>query len=481
MRARTNLALLFAMACCLAAANGADWLSVRGDAQRTGWQPDERHLTPKTVKSMRLLWKKQLGADAVSPPMLLGPIVTHRGIKELVFVESTTGRVSAVDADLGRVFWSRDLAVKPAPKGCPAVAPVSPAMLSSVAAAVSPVSSNDDDDEFSDGSRPLRVVTADGSVHALRASTGEDVAPPGKFSGQGPSMFAGFGEMLFAGWGERAPAGCDDPRPRLEAIRADGLGAAPVMRPESGVLFGIAAGIHGALYASIDGPKAVVGLVLASETLKRKDTLSLRVDVSKELRLKRGRFPESQFLDSTILVFPWQRGEMAASVSSGGQLILWRRGDGDAANSTSAIFDGLSSHDPANERWSALGGLATWAEASGERWLCLITTDGDSRRLLAFRVLETNGKPDLKLAWRSETFMSIGAPVVGAGVVYFMANGGKGPALTALDAKTGALLLSTSEGLEASEISEGVALANGHLCFTSAEGTLYCFGLPLEI
>src|SRR5205823_1152595 len=94
--------------------HGAEWLSSRGDPERTGWQRHEKSLNPRSVKSMKLLWKRQLDNQArelnsLTTPILLGPIFTHRGIKELVFVAGASDVVYAVDADLGRVFWKRQL------------------------------------------------------------------------------------------------------------------------------------------------------------------------------------------------------------------------------------------------------------------------------------------------------------------------------------------------------------------------------------
>src|SRR4051794_1650593 len=108
MKAISGLLTVAAIACALAQA--AEWLSYGGDSQRSGWQRHEKHLTPQSVKGMKLLWKRQLDnqsreLNSLTAPTLLGPIITHRGIKELVFVAGASDVVYAVDADLGKVFW----------------------------------------------------------------------------------------------------------------------------------------------------------------------------------------------------------------------------------------------------------------------------------------------------------------------------------------------------------------------------------------
>jgi len=157
---------------------GADWLSLRGDAQNSGWQRDEKTLNTRTVGRLHLLWQHKLSdaPDSVTDPLILGPIITHRGIKELVFVQNQAGSVYAIDADLGRIFWNRSLGSASA---CSGARPVQPTMNASATADAGRPSG--DDDNFSDGNRPLYTLTAAGMVFPLRPSTGDDFSPPFQF------------------------------------------------------------------------------------------------------------------------------------------------------------------------------------------------------------------------------------------------------------------------------------------------------------
>src|SRR5438445_10315645 len=128
MRARVLLAALLASVGGFA----ADWLMSRGDPQQSGLQPRERFLNKETVPRMKLLWKRQLDPHLTTPTMQ-GPIVTHRGIKELVFVASGSGNVYAIDADLGRLLWMKHLEGSSVPVGLcggltatPAIPPARP-------------------------------------------------------------------------------------------------------------------------------------------------------------------------------------------------------------------------------------------------------------------------------------------------------------------------------------------------------------------
>ena len=172
-----NLAVLVTLLAgsCMA----QDWLTYGGDPQRTNWQKYERDLNKDNVKNLRLLWKRQLdnqpdSRNALTAPLILGPTITHRGIKELVFVAGASDNIYAVDADLGRLFWKRHIDT----------APKSPCGLGLTATPVlaplqTPKPRANDDDPVQ--MRPLYVLASDGSLHTIRISTGLDMAAPVKF------------------------------------------------------------------------------------------------------------------------------------------------------------------------------------------------------------------------------------------------------------------------------------------------------------
>src|SRR6266581_3175810 len=111
---KTLSALLAMLALTYALAYAAEWLCYGGDPQRSGWQRREKNLNTLSVRRLKLLWKRQLdnqskGLNSLTAPTLLGPIFTHRGVKELVIIAGSSDNVYAVDADLGTVFWKRHL------------------------------------------------------------------------------------------------------------------------------------------------------------------------------------------------------------------------------------------------------------------------------------------------------------------------------------------------------------------------------------
>lgn len=165
-----------------ALAPAADWLSFRGDPQQTGWQKRERLLDKGNVKDLKLLWKLRLdnqskGLNSLTAPTLLGPIITHRGIKELVFIAGASDNVYAVDADLGRLFWKRhfdrtivDRTIVPCGAG-----------LTATPVIAAPTVPNRDEDEGTTPLRPIYVLASDGRLHALFPSDGKDMTSPVQF------------------------------------------------------------------------------------------------------------------------------------------------------------------------------------------------------------------------------------------------------------------------------------------------------------
>jgi outer membrane protein assembly factor BamB len=144
------LAALWIVTACSA----ADWTCAASS------QKHEKILSVESVGKLQLVVKRKLGAEPLSPPVMLGRLVTHRGIKDLVFI-SGDSNVYAVDTDLGTLFWQRNLEAK---------SPVTPLL--------GPGDGDDDDDAISMGIRPLFLLRGGGGgILTLNAGSGADFAP----------------------------------------------------------------------------------------------------------------------------------------------------------------------------------------------------------------------------------------------------------------------------------------------------------------
>ena len=172
--------------------SAADWLMSRADPQGTGWQQHGRSISAANAHELKLLWKRTLdnqsrGSNSLTAPTILGPIVTHRGIKELVFVGGSADNIYAVDADLGRVFWRRHIDNGDGPKlpcdegltAAPAFAPPPPG-----------AKVREESDEGASPMRPFYFAASDGILHTVRPSDGIDMAPARKFVPAGANLSA---------------------------------------------------------------------------------------------------------------------------------------------------------------------------------------------------------------------------------------------------------------------------------------------------
>src|SRR2546423_5865561 len=168
---RRLAALVAMLAFSTKAGRPADWLNYGGDAQRSGWQKHETILSAKTVKGLRLLWKWKFdnaaqGRNSLTAPVILGRIITHRGIRELVFVAGSSNNVYAVDADLGKLFWKRHLDSAISDRKW--IWPCGSGLTAAPALAPDPAARSSDDADEDDAPtpmRPLYVLSSDGRLH----------------------------------------------------------------------------------------------------------------------------------------------------------------------------------------------------------------------------------------------------------------------------------------------------------------------------
>src|SRR5580704_6377322 len=103
MRRLSVLAVMSLVCAGMANAQGRpiDWPSYGGDAQRTGWEKSDSRITKDNVKDFRLVLKRKLDNQRnglLTPPVLIGLLISYRGFKELAFVAGSD-KLWAIDAD----------------------------------------------------------------------------------------------------------------------------------------------------------------------------------------------------------------------------------------------------------------------------------------------------------------------------------------------------------------------------------------------
>ena len=409
-----------------------DWLNYGGDPQRSGWQRRERYITRESLAQFKLLWKLKLdnesrGPNSLTAPVIFGPIITHRGMKELVFVGGSSDNVYAVDADLGRIFWKRHIETGADARPCGGL---------TAAPVLAPQLAPNDAYEDPTPPRPLYVLTSDGALHTLRTPNGLDYAPPVKFLP--PNAKAA--NLNFAGHSiyTATSGNCGGAPDGVWALDVTAPDAKPRFSPSASV--GVSIGLDGSIRAASDDGTVVA---LAPDTLKR-----------------RGLFRPlaAEKFASAPISFQWQGREMMVATTQTGRLMIFAAG----------LMTMSSPLGSAN-------GLATWPDSNGTRWIYAALPRG----IGAFKVTGHDGSAALEAAWTSQDIAAPTAPVVVNGMVFVLS---KDPAiLYALDAATGKELYFSGKTVTAPVNSSGLALANGHVCFGTADNTLYCFGIPTDI
>lgn len=159
------------------------------------------------------------------------------------------------------------------------------------------------------------------------------------------------------------------------------------------------------------------------------------------------------------------------------------------------------------------GSLASWEDSKGARWV-LTPTWGPKHSafkapiengkitngaVVAFKVEEKGGKPQLSPAWISRDMNRAEPPVIANGVVFSYGNGedtdqayadtglsfaadrriagSTHAVLYALDAQTGKELWSSGDQITSWNHWSGLSVANGRVYIATFDNNLYCFGI----
>ena len=99
--------LSLALTCAMVATpqgRPVDWPSLGGDARRTGWERSDIRITKDNIKDFQLVLKRKLdgpqaGLRALTPPVVIGLLISYKGFKELGFVAGNSGDLWSIDLD----------------------------------------------------------------------------------------------------------------------------------------------------------------------------------------------------------------------------------------------------------------------------------------------------------------------------------------------------------------------------------------------
>ena len=481
-----------------------DWPSFGGDSQRTGWERSDTRITRENVKDFELVLKRKFpdphaGPRFLTPPVIVGLLISYRGFKELAFAADGSDTIWSVDADLNRVFWKRRFEpekTKPGASTCAQTVATMPALVPPVVFGKRAAGAHRrpalPGNEFGEV-RPVFAVSNDGKLHKLNTSDGSDLSAPLDFlpANVKASPLTIHDGTIYAssasgcGGAERGIWAIDLTVPDPKAVSFTWQGTS------AHGLGGPAFGNDGTVYLQT-GLNTIQSFT--PNDLKPKERLTLSENPL-------GKSAAGHNAPTPVVLDSHGRDLIVSSTSDGRLFIVDDKSFGGDNHKTPP-----SQTAPLAASGGGIwGGLAGWKDPDGKLWVFApvwgklnpdlkpTRTNGPvtSGAIVAFKVEEQDGKPVLTPAWVSSDMRSPVPPVTTSGAVFALSAGaytsdgrpqGRSHAtLCGLDAQTGEEIYSSGNQVTAPGALTGLTVSNGRVYFATADGTLYAFGIRLEI
>ncbi len=536
----------------------ADWPMPGGSPQRNGWARSERLINKGNVAKLKLLYKFQAenisrGLNSLTPPIVNGNLITYRGFKEMLMFGASSDKVFSVDADLNHLLWQSHLeyqADKPQSQTVKAVCPgglTSPIAMAGSSSAAMHFAAEASRTPAVAGGKPKRpspyfpplsqsvypmkpttltqlaalyTVSSDGKLHVLNSSTGENLISPIQYLPPNAKVTSLniWDNVVYATTG----GNCDGYQNALYAV--DLLSNAKKVTlfvPQSGGFAGIAGtaiGNNGTVYAQV---------MYAPPTTTTKALRDTVVALNpKDLTVKDYFTPRDEAIEKkddggpgiTPMVFSSMGRDLVLAGGRNGRLyLLDSRSLGGADHSTPLVETDPIAHRAKNYDGRGFrGAFSTWWDVDTEtRWMYApvagapgspfqlseknnIPANGS---IVALKLTQANGRPDLQPVWISPDIVSPSPAVIANGMVFTLSTGetsrvakkdgtpysvaewdelaGKAT-LYALDALTGNQLYSSGDTVSSYSHAASVAIANGRVYFVTHDNAVYCFGFQGE-
>jgi outer membrane protein assembly factor BamB len=492
------------------------WTMFGGDTQRTGWNRVEEDLTQDNVKGLKLEWSLKLdnapkGLNGLTVPIVLAGLPTPRGVKDLVIVAGSSDKLFVIDADTGKLFWEKTLAIK-------GTAERSDTWLCPNSLNATPVIGN-----VPGKGQGVFLLASDGVVHAFNLISGEDLFPPTPFV----PPFAKVWSMTFAdNTLYTTSAACNGLKSSVFAMSLSDPGREVTVFTTApwggGISTGGVWGRAGAAMTS-DGKLVIETGDGPWNPAKGDYSDSFLILTPKDLKLADYYTPPNhpwltkKDLDMGSIsptVFKFRNWELAAAGGKEGVIVLLdTKSPGGADHRTPLYRSSLVTNQEINFAGKGFwGAFSTWQDEGGTRWLYapaygppapgasfpIQYGETPNGSLMAFKVEEKDGKPVLTPAWNSVDMMVPTPAVIANGMVFVLTDGDSPvqfgnsggilnidqrkaraghETLYALDAATGKVLFSSGDTIKSFSHFSAPVVFGGRVYAVTYDGTLYAFSL----
>ena len=467
---------------------GPDWMTTGGDAQRSSWiRSDPKISVARMGKpGFDLVWKIKLSHEP-GAAATLSRYIGYRGFRSLAFMGSGSGNLTAIDTDLGRIEWTKSVPAGTASgggaAGCPGgmtgeVTRATTAALPGVPAGrggFAPGRSGPAKSAVGQPGEGAVIIQEIAAREAMMANAGR--GGPGRGPGMPGQRMPSYLDVLSAdGMLHRMyVSNGDEPSPPIAfldrnanahgLIVIDNVAYAATSHGCGGIPNGIWAidltskqTVHWTTEGDIAGDEGPAfgpdGTLYVATTTG--DLVALQ---PKTLEVKASYHSGSPGFTTSPLVFEHKMKTLVAAVTSDNRLHL--------VDAQSLAGSGY----PAN----LSGPLASWQDALGTRWIAAPSKDS----IATWKVVDQGGTPGLEAGWTSREMASPLAPLVINGVLFAVSNSGT-PVIYALDGATGKELWNSGKAIMARVRNSRLTGSDSQLYLGTSDGTIYSFGFPIE-
>jgi outer membrane protein assembly factor BamB len=530
------LAILLLIPGASLAQTSSEWLTFGYDQQRSGWNAAEYTLSPKNVGRLKLLWSTQLGTppldtalSTLTAPLAVQGVETAQGRKDLLFTIGIDDTMFAIDASSGGIVWQKSFPTpgkpqRPATTNCANTEQATPVI--DKAAGV------------------IYFTTSDGKLRGLGLATGDErltpmpmVAPNSRnwsLNLIGKVVYTAAGRGCGGDAAQPIEPGAvsaidvsDPTHPQLSRfLTGRGRPAGPWGRG------GPVAGPQGVYVQTADGNRDPAGGIFGNAVLAVQPKAYGIADSFIPPSWKNLNAKDLDLGSGSPVIFPFQNRTLLATSSKEGVIYVLdakNLGGGVAADHAKALYTSPRLGNDAEHYYGhgVWGGISTWQDAAGARWLYVPMWgppgkdgfqfpksygDAPHGSIMALTVVEKDGGVTLMPQWLSRDLAVPDNVAVANGVVYAVQTGeqllqhftnpedhGKARPgeqaetvaslakfrstpiapmiLYALDAQTGKQLYSSGKILGNWVHFSQPAVAMGKVFLVSHDGRVYAFGL----